>query len=121
MINSFNAKDHFWRIDDQIWSSRAAAYVAADDERYVAFLARDGQPTRIRNEFELQDTLLRLAPAGAMSKTFTPAEALEALAFIDEGAVLQAFGVETLAEVVPDAQTLVALRDQLGLSAVAIA
>lgn len=98
---AFNPKSHFWTVggdEAQVYSSAQRAYVASEDGSYQAWLSSGGLPTRIRNEVELQDMLLKHAPLSALARTFTAAEIVAALLIIDEGKMAAAFTAEELAE-----------------------
>jgi hypothetical protein len=71
-------------------------YVAADNVDYQVFLARECLPTRIRNEVELQEVLLKQYPAGAMTRKFVPREIIAAMEIVDKARVRAAFSIDEI-------------------------
>ncbi len=65
----------YWLVvtgdEARLWSSRAAAYVSAEDATYRAWLGKGGQPTRIASEAELADVLGDLWPNHVPAKVLT--------------------------------------------------
>lgn len=91
----YNPKDWFWIVggdETQVYSSRSKAYVLVAGETFTQFIGTGGVATRIRNEVELQDVLLKQAPSAALARQFTIGEVREALEFIDKATVDAAFG-----------------------------
>ncbi len=68
MLPPYNPRDWYWIVagnEDQLWSSRRRAYVAADDADYLAFFASGRRATRIDSEAELGRVLNEQFPAGS--------------------------------------------------------
>jgi hypothetical protein len=65
----YTPSNWYWIVGDdesQVWSSRLAAFVPADDPAYVSWLAMGGVPTRIATMDELYDVLATAYPAGSL-------------------------------------------------------
>ncbi len=63
----YESSNHYWRVggdDTRLYSSAAAAYVAAGHPAYVGWLEEGGVPTSIVNEAELRGVLAAQYPAG---------------------------------------------------------
>lgn len=112
---SYTPSDWHWIVagdESRWWSSAAGTYVAPDQ----AWLEDGNQPSRIANEVELNDVLLRQAPRRAMTRTFAPAEIMAALDRIDHGQTAAAFSPEEIAEpTAAMADRLKALANNLGI------
>jgi hypothetical protein len=112
----YRPEDWYWLVagdDTRLWSSRRAAYVLAEDAIYQAWLTEGHLPTRIADEVELVDVLLKAYPAGAPAKVFTAEELLAAARRIDPGAAEAMVPAE---ESPADGDPrLPALAEQLGL------
>ncbi len=93
----FDVRDHYWFVAgdrSQAWSSRDGRYVAPADKRFSEWRSAGGAPTRIASAFELDQVLRQYGLS--MNKTFTPNEALDALAAIDAEKVKAALGRDDL-------------------------
>lgn len=71
----FNPANHYWCIDNAIWSSAAKAYVPKHDDAFLAWADLGGVPTKIASEAELRETLAaagfpKLAPGYAPASVY---------------------------------------------------
>lgn len=67
MLKPYNVAAWYWIVagnESQVYSSAAAAYVAATDPAYVEWIDDGGMVTRIATEAELRDVFAQQFPAG---------------------------------------------------------
>ena len=72
---SYTPSDWYWLVGGQIYSSRAASYVASDAPAYLAWLARGRRPTSIASKAALWAVLAEHYPAGLPANDSTAQDA----------------------------------------------
>ena len=128
----FSPTNWYWIVagdESRVWSSKASAYVPADDATYQAWREAGGIPTRIGSEQELADVLKPygvsrpVLPHGFTVSMFQARAALMNAGLYDtvDAAMQQAGGVNLVAweyatEVRRDSPMVQAMAQQLGLT-----
>jgi hypothetical protein len=64
MRRAYTPSDWYWLVSGQVYSSKAASYVASDAPAYLAWMESGGRPTKIASAVELWAVLAAAHPAG---------------------------------------------------------